>query len=108
MTGRQFTKWRKSLKLSIQEAADALGLSKRTVNDYGKAEKIPTAVAMACRAMERDPLVLSAHFKPRKAGRPRLPRDNATGGIILEQRQYAPGRHSRTPAARKQKKVRNG
>lgn len=31
---------------------------------------IPQAIALACRAMLRDPVIMQAHYRPRKTGRP--------------------------------------
>ncbi len=63
--------WQQRMRLSNQEAADFLGVSLSTWNAYKAGARIPTAVAMLCRAATRDPLLLQAHFRPRKAGRPR-------------------------------------
>ena len=52
-----FRRWRKDLKLSQQEAADALGLKRRVVQYYEKGERdgepveIPKAVRLACYAL---------------------------------------------------------
>ncbi len=70
MDGPGFACWQTRLKLSNQEAADALGVSLKTVKNYRKASEVPTAVTLACRAMLRDPLVMQAHYRPRTAGRP--------------------------------------
>ena len=70
MDGRAFGRWQKHLRLSNQEAADALGVSLRTVKNYRIAREVPVAVRLACRAMARDPLVMQAHYRPRYAGRP--------------------------------------
>ncbi len=58
MTADQFKKWRKSLKLSQKEAADALGLKRRILQYYEKGERdgdrveIPKTVRLACYAIE--------------------------------------------------------
>ena len=52
-----FKLWRKGLKLSQQEAADALGLKRRVVQYYEKGERdgekveIPKSVRLACYAI---------------------------------------------------------
>ncbi len=52
-----FRRWRKELKLSQQEAANALGLKRRVVQYYEKGERdgepveIPKAVRLACYAL---------------------------------------------------------
>lgn len=57
MSPASFKRWRKSLKLSQKEAANALGLKRRAVQYYEKGErngealKIPKAVRLACFAL---------------------------------------------------------
>ncbi len=57
MSPSSFKRWRKSLKLSQKEAANALGLKRRAVQYYEKGErngetlKIPKAVRLACFAL---------------------------------------------------------
>lgn len=52
-----FKRWRKSLKLSQKEAAEALGLKRRVVQYYEKGERdgevvrIPKYVRLACGAL---------------------------------------------------------
>lgn len=52
-----FKKWRKSLKLSQKEAAQALGLKRRMIQYYEKGERegekvvIPRSVRLACYAL---------------------------------------------------------
>jgi transcriptional regulator with XRE-family HTH domain len=52
-----FKRWRKSLKLSQKEAAEALGLKRRVVQYYEKGErdgetvKIPKYIRLACSAL---------------------------------------------------------
>ena len=54
MRPEDFKRWRKSLKLSQKEAAEALGLKRRVVQYYEKGErdgeevKIPKTVRLAC------------------------------------------------------------
>ncbi len=58
MTPRRFKRWRKRLKLSQKEAADALGLKPRMIQYYEKGErngekvKIPKTVRLACYAID--------------------------------------------------------
>ncbi len=67
-----FNAWQKRIRLSNQEAADALGVALSTLKAMKSGEtRISNAVAIACRAMEAEPAVLAAHFEPRSAGRPR-------------------------------------
>lgn len=65
--------WQAAVRLSNQEAAELLGVSLSTWNSYkaGGTAKVPLPVAIACRAAQRDPIILQAHYRPRKIGRPR-------------------------------------
>ena len=65
--------WQAVVRLSNQEAAELLGISLSTWNSYkaGSKDKVPLPVAIACRAAQRDPIILQAHYRPRKVGRPR-------------------------------------
>ena len=57
MEPADFRKWRKQLKLSQKDAANALGLKRRMIQYYEKGErdgekvKIPRAVRLACYAI---------------------------------------------------------
>ena len=57
MDASDFKKWRKSLKLSQKDAAQALGLKRRIIQYYEKGErdgekvKIPLSVRLACFAV---------------------------------------------------------
>jgi hypothetical protein len=63
--------WQLAVELSNNEVADLLGISLSTWNAYkAGTSAIPLTIAMACRAMLRDPLIMQAHLRPRKAGRP--------------------------------------
>ncbi len=59
MTPRKFKRWRKRLKLSQKEAAEALGLKPRMIQYYEKGErngekvKIPKTVRLACYAIDQ-------------------------------------------------------
>ena len=63
--------WQRESGLSNQEAKDLLGVSLSTYNAYKAGSSIPPAIGMVCRAVRRDPILLQAHYKPRKPGRPR-------------------------------------
>jgi len=63
--------WQKAMSLSNNEAADLLGISASTWNAYKAGAPIPAVVAMLCRAAQRDPILMQAHYRPRRAGRPR-------------------------------------
>lgn len=50
---RQFLEWRMRHGLSLSKAADALGLSRRTVAYYSNGEKkVPKPILLACRGWE--------------------------------------------------------
>ncbi|MBK8908548.1 MAG: helix-turn-helix transcriptional regulator [Rhodospirillales bacterium] len=57
MRPSDFKRWRKSLRLSQKEAADALGLKRRVVQYYEKGERdgdkvdVPRCVRLACFAL---------------------------------------------------------
>jgi hypothetical protein len=70
MTGVEFAAWRNALGLSLTEAASLLGLGRRTIMGYLKKDELPAVVAIACRALARDPNLLAAHYVPaRKVSR---------------------------------------
>lgn len=62
--------WQSTLTLSNQESADFFGLALSTWNLYRQSGTIPQTIGMLCRASLRDPVIVSAHYKPRKTGRP--------------------------------------
>jgi hypothetical protein len=68
---REAAAWQKAMALSNSEAADLLGMSVSTWSAYKAGASIPGAIAMLCRATRRDPLLMQAHYRPRRAGRPR-------------------------------------
>ena len=71
MTGADFAKWRMLLGLSLTEAANLLGVGRRTIMGYLKKDELPPVVAIACRALARDKHLLAAHYVPaRKINRP--------------------------------------
>jgi hypothetical protein len=70
MTGADFARWRQGLGLSLTEAAQVLGVGRRTITGYLKKERLPPIVAIACRALARDKHLLAAHYVPaRKVNR---------------------------------------
>ena len=71
-TNADFIAWQGRVGLSNQEAADALGVSVRTIKNLRAGTAVVSnAVAIACRAMELDPTLLAAHYEPRRTGRPK-------------------------------------
>jgi hypothetical protein len=68
----EFAAWQERVSLSNQECADVLGVALSTVKGYRReGATIPDAIAIACRAMESEPVTLAAHFHPRCSGRPK-------------------------------------
>lgn len=71
MRGADFAEWRRALGLSLTEAANLLGVGRRTIMGYLKKDEVPPVVAIACRALARDKHLLAAHYVPaRKIDRP--------------------------------------
>ena len=66
----ELVKWQKTIGLSNNEAADFFGIALSTWNSYRAGAAVPPSIQMFCRAAERDPVLVSAHYKPRKPGRP--------------------------------------
>jgi hypothetical protein len=64
-------KWQRDMALSNGEAADLLGISPSTWASYKAGARIPETIGMLCRAVRRDPILLHAHYRPRRVGRPR-------------------------------------
>jgi type IV secretory pathway TrbD component len=60
-------RWQEALELSDGEAADFLGVGLSAWTAYKAGRPIPEAIAMLCRAAQRDPLLMQAHYRPRKA-----------------------------------------
>jgi predicted transcriptional regulator len=68
MTPDEFRSWRARCRLTMRDAADALGISYSSIIDYengfrrgtpGRAVHIPRTVQLACLALERIPGLLS-------------------------------------------------
>lgn len=63
--------WQDRLDLSNAEAADLVGVHVNTWSNYRTgATPVPPVLALACRAILRDPLLFAAHYRPRRNGRP--------------------------------------
>ncbi|MFQ5764902.1 MAG: DUF2442 domain-containing protein [Rhodospirillales bacterium] len=72
MTGDDFIAWQRNLELSNQEAADVLGVTLTTIKNYRRLKShLPTMVTIACSSLAEDRTAFFAHFRPRRAGRPR-------------------------------------
>jgi hypothetical protein len=71
---KEAAEWQEAMRLSNHEVASLLGIAVSTWNAYKSDGNIPASVAMLCRAAQRDPVLMHAHFRPRRAaGRPRKP-----------------------------------
>lgn len=72
LTSADLTMWQDRLRLSNSEAADLLDVALSTYHTYKNGSaRIPSVVRIACRAIERDPLLFEAHYRPRRPpGRP--------------------------------------
>jgi len=72
-SGEDAANWQKQLGLSNNEAADLLGVALSTWHKYKEVGSvIPLAVVRLCRAALRDPMIMQAHYRPRRTGRPRV------------------------------------
>lgn len=68
----EIVRWQTQMNLSNNEAADFLHIGLSTFNAYkAGASPVPIRIAMICRASVRDPILMHAHYRPRRAGRPR-------------------------------------
>ncbi|WP_375408595.1 hypothetical protein [uncultured Methylobacterium sp.] len=69
---RDLAAWQAKVGMSNQEAAEFLSVSLSSWNAYkAGSASVPAPVAMVCRAALRDSILLQAHYRPRKSGRPR-------------------------------------
>ena len=68
---RDAAEWQRAMALSNHQAAGLLGVSPSTWNAYKSGANIPSTIGKLCRAARRDPVLLHAHYRPRRAGRPR-------------------------------------
>lgn len=59
--------WQSALKISNAEVADLLGISSNVWAHYKSGNEIPTTIARLCRAIQRDPVILYAHLRPKSA-----------------------------------------
>jgi hypothetical protein len=68
---RDAKRWQEQVGLSNNEVADLFRLSTSTWCAYkAGGTEIPATIAMLCRAMLRDPVLMQAHYRPRINGRP--------------------------------------
>ncbi|PIW27829.1 MAG: hypothetical protein COW30_09220 [Rhodospirillales bacterium CG15_BIG_FIL_POST_REV_8_21_14_020_66_15] len=75
VTGADLAAWQEGAGLSNREAADVLGVDLKTVKNWRAAafrdKPLPTAAQWSIRHLTQEPLALIAHYRPRRAGRPR-------------------------------------
>lgn len=64
-------RWQDRVGISNAEAAELVDVSLSTWNLYRAQGAIPAVIGIALRAIERDPLLMQAHLRPRTPGRPR-------------------------------------
>ena len=64
-------RWQAETGLSNNEAADFLGVSLSTWKNYRAGQPVSDSVKMVLRAALRDPLMMHAHYRPRRTGRPK-------------------------------------
>ncbi len=69
-SGDDFAAWMGRLDLSINDVTDLLGMSRGTIISYKKKDVIPTAIMLACRQLEDEPMCLFGRLTPRLPGRP--------------------------------------
>lgn len=81
VTGDDVRRWQDEQGLSNQEVADILGVTVKTFKNWRavKAGAIPPTAQRSIRHFMVDPLALVAHYRPRRAGRPRLDRRAGQG-----------------------------
>lgn len=63
--------WQAAMSVSNADTADLVGVVPSTWSSYRAGMTVPASVARLCRAMRADPVILSAHLRPRVAGRPK-------------------------------------
>ncbi len=73
MTSDDLKAWQKAMGLSNNEAADWMGVSLSTWKSYvAPGKSPPRPVQIAAKAAAETPGLFQAHYKPRRAGRPRI------------------------------------
>ncbi|MEI9996604.1 MAG: hypothetical protein WDM91_18550 [Rhizomicrobium sp.] len=74
LSGKHLTAFEARHGLNTAETAALLDVAERTVRSYRGAHALPEPVAIALRALDSDPTVFAAHYRPvarRERGRPR-------------------------------------
>jgi len=70
MTGEELRAFEAEHGLTAADTAAVLDIGVRTVKAYRRAQRLPTPVAMAVRAMRAEPALLAAHYRPQPRRRP--------------------------------------
>jgi hypothetical protein len=73
LSGRHLAEFEARHGLNTAETAALFDVAERTVRSYRDADVLPEAIAMALRALDSDPTVFAAHYRPiarRGRGRP--------------------------------------
>ena len=63
-TSADLLAWQQKRGLSNSEAADLLDVHVNTWSNYRRGAKVPRAIAVAVRAMDRNPVIFAAHYHP--------------------------------------------
>lgn len=73
LSGEYLATFEKKHGLNTAETAALLDIAERTVRAYRDSAELPESIAMALRALDRDPTIFAAHYRPvarRGRGRP--------------------------------------
>ncbi|MEI9990898.1 MAG: hypothetical protein WDM86_12735 [Rhizomicrobium sp.] len=74
LSGRELAAFERKHGLNTAETAAMLDVAERTIRSYREADVLPEPIAVTLRALDGDPTVFAAHYRPvarRKRGRPR-------------------------------------
>lgn len=73
LSGKNLAAFERKHGLNTAETAALFDIAERTVRSYREADMLPESIAMALRALDRDPTIFAAHYRPisrRARGRP--------------------------------------
>ncbi|WP_299436158.1 DUF2442 domain-containing protein [uncultured Rhodospira sp.] len=73
LSGADLRAWQGRHGLNNRETAAMLDTSPRTIQRYHDADRLPSPIRLALRAMDQRPAVFSALYRPSMSGRPRRP-----------------------------------
>ena len=74
LSGKHLAAFEARHGLNTAETAAMLDVAERTIRSYREADVLPEPIAMALRALDGDPTVFAAHYRPvlrRRRGRPK-------------------------------------